>query len=181
MKKIKIISILLVSLVFLNFGCSTFRITNVNKEADFSLSKYSTYNLYNLDIDTVAYEDLSERLMILRYELMVQLEKNGLTRVQNNPELLINIGIVIEDKQQTEQSYIANSRYMGPRSYAGESTEDVIGEYKEGTITFDFVKAEDNTLECMAVGEGIVVKKDKNSQKNIEKTLKKLLKEINKE
>ncbi|GEM_PF-4401687 len=178
MKKFKVILILIVSFFLLNVSCSTFKIVNVNKEADFSLSKYSTYNLYKLDIDTTAYEELSERLMLLRSELMVQLQDYGLTRVQNDPELLINVGIYLEDKEQTHEG--SGTIYMSNRDYEYEQEEVVISEYKEGTITFDFIKASDKTLECMAIGEGIVVKNDKGAEQNIRKSLKKLFKEIDK-
>ena len=70
---------------------------------------------------------------------------------------------------------------MRVRNYKWESEEIVVEDYKEGTFTIDFVKAEDNTLDCMAVMEGVVVKKDKDSKKNIEVALKKLFKKINKE
>lgn len=181
MKKIKIILVVFVSIILLNGGCSSMKIMNVNKEVDFSLSNYNTYDFHKLDIDTVAYAKFYERLVLLKTELMNQLEEDGLKRVTENPELLINVGIYLEKKQQTEETYIANARYMGPRNYQWEGVEDVVADYKEGTFTIDFVKAKDNTLECMAVAEGVVVEKDKEAKKNIHIAVNNLFKKINKE
>ena len=137
MKNIKIILTLFVSIIFLNCGCTSMKIMNVNKEFDFSLSNYDTYDFHSLDIDTTTYTELNKRLLLLRDELINVLNNNGLERIRQNPELLINIGIYLEEKQQTEETYIAHAHYMGPRNYQWESVEDVISEYKEGSFVYE--------------------------------------------
>jgi hypothetical protein len=180
--KIRVSRNLLFGILFIAFGCTTVKILNVNKEADFSLAAYKTYDFYKVDIDTTAHPEFNKRLYIIRDGLMKQLEINGLKRSADNPELLINIGIKLEKKMQTRETEFAlDAQYMGLRNYSWHSEEVPVGEYHEGTFTIDFVKSKDNSLQCMAVADAVVVKKDKDSKENIEVALKKLFKKINKD
>lgn len=166
--------------MFLFYGCTTIKILNVNKEADFSFSDYSTYDFYQINIDSIAYPEYNKRFIWVEEELMKQLEKNGLRRSVNNPDLLINIGIVLEEKVQTRQTdFFTDAQFMYQRNYKWESEEVAISDYHEGTFAIDFVQADDNNLQCMVVGDAVIVKKDKNSKKNIEVGLKKMFKKIN--
>jgi hypothetical protein len=179
---IKVSRNLLLGILLIIFGCTTVKILNVNKEADFSLAAYKTYNFYNVDIDTTAHPEFNKRLLLIKEELMKQLEMNGLKRSADNPDLLINIGIKLEKKVETrETDFRTDGNYMRTRNYAWKSEEVVVGEYHEGTFAIDFVESKDNTLQCMAVAEGVVVKKDKDSKENIKVALEKLFKKINKD
>lgn len=181
MEKIKVTLILFIGIMFLTFGCTTVKILNVNKDTDFSLAAYKTYDFYKVDIDTAAFPEFSARFLWLEEELMKQLETNGLKRSADNPDLLINIGLALEKKVQTRETDLRTDapQYMGTRNYSWKSEEVAIGEYHEGTYTIDFVEAKDNALKCMVVADGVVVEKDKNSKKNIEVALNKMFKKIN--
>ena len=181
MEKLKITLILLV-FVILNSACTTIKILNVNKEVDFSLSDYETYDFYHIDIDTTAFPEYNKRFLWLEDELMKQLAVNGLKRSTTNPDLLINIGIVLDKKVQTrETDFLTDAQFMYVRNYKWESQEIAIGEYYDSTFAIDFVDSKDNALKCMAVGDAVLVKKDKNVKKNIEVGLNKLFKKINKD
>lgn len=181
MKKLKFKLSALFIIATIVYGCTTIKILNVNKENDFSLSDYKTYDFYKIDIDTSAYPEYNKRFLIVEEELMKQLAENGLKRSTDNPELLINIGIVLEKKIQTrETDFWTDARFMYQRNYKWESTEIAIGEYHKGTFALDFVDSKDNSLKCMVVGDSVIVEKEKNSRKNIEVGLKKMFKKINK-
>ena len=181
MKKLRVRLILLSVILMGGFGCTTVKILNVNKEANFSFSDYKTYDFYAIDIDTTAYPEFNKRFLILEEELMKQLGSNGLKRSVDNPDLLINIGAKLESKIQTRQTDLrTDAFYMGQRNYKWETTDVPIGEYHEGTYTIDFVEAKDKTLKCMVVAEGVIVKKEKDSKKNTTVALEKMFKKINK-
>lgn len=182
LEKIIVYRNLLFGILFLTFGCTTVKILNVNKEADFSLAAYKTYDFYRVDIDTITYPEFNKRLFWIRDELNKQLEINGLKRSADNADLLINIGIRVEKKVQTrETDFATDAHYMGTRNYSWHSEEVPVGEYHKGTFTIDFVDSKDNTLKCMAVADAVIVKKDKDSQGNIKVALEKLFKKINKD
>lgn len=181
MEKLKFMIILLV-FVILNSACTTIKILNVNKESDFSLSNYETYDFYHINIDTTAFPEYNKRFLWVEDELMKQLEMNGLKRSTTNPDLLINIGIVLDKKVQTrETDFFTDAQFMYVRNYKWESQEIAIGEYHDSTFAIDFVDSKDNSLKCMAVGDAVLVKKDKNVKKNIEVGMNKLFKKINKD
>lgn len=179
MGKMKIKMILLSVFIIAAFGCTTVKILNVNKDNSFSLSSYKTYDFYKIDIDTTAFPEYNKRFLILEEELMKQLGNHGLKRSVDNPDLFINIGAKLESKIQTRQTDLrTDAFYMGQRNYKWESIDVPVGEYHEGTFTIDFVEAKNNELKCMVVAEGIIVKKDKDSQKNTALALEKMFKKI---
>lgn len=182
MKKTKLTFATLFVIFLLFQGCTTIRVLNLNKEADFNLSDYKTYDFYHINIDTTAYPEYNSRFILVEEELAKQLKENGLERSTGNPELLINIGIVLETKVQTRQTdFLTDAQFMFQRNYKWESEEVTIGEYKEGTFAIDFVDAKNNDLKCMVVGDAVIVKKEKDSRKNIEKGLKKMFKKLTKD
>jgi len=179
MKKIKITYILLASILVFNYGCSTVKILNVNSEDAFSLANYKTYNFYNVDIDIDAMPEFKNRLQWIKEALVNQLELRGLKQSSDNPDLLLNIGLVLEKKMQTrETDFRSDFHYMGTRNYSWKVEEVEVGEYHEGTFSIDFVEPESKALKCMAVTQGVVVKNDKKSKKNVEIAAENLFKKI---
>lgn len=181
MKKIRIGIVLSISIVFLLSACSTVKIERVNKETGFSLADYKTYDFQVVKIDIGENPEFNKRITMIRDELIKQLENSGLERTAENPDLLINVGLVLEEKIQTrETDFSTDAVYMGSRNYSWQSEEVEIGRYKEGTFTIDFVDTGDNKLKCLGVATGVKVKKDESAQKNIAQGLDKLFKKINK-
>jgi hypothetical protein len=163
-------------------ACTTVEIVQVNKKKNFSLADYQTYDFQVLRLDIGEESEYSERIYWIRDELVKHLENSGLKRSEENPDLLINVGLVVEEKIQTrETDFRTDAVYMGTRNYSWQSEEIEIGRYKEGTFTIDFVDTNDNTLKCMGVAQGVVVKKDEESKNNIARGAEKLFKQINKE
>jgi hypothetical protein len=181
MKKIEISIILSICIVFLLSGCTTVKVLSVQKKSNFSLADYKTYNFQVLELDVDTVPQNMKRIYLIRDELIKQLALSGLERSKENPDLIINVGLVVEEKIQTrETDFSTDAVYMGTRNYSWQSEEIEIGRYDEGTFTIDFVDTKDNVLKCMGVANGVKVKKDENAQKNIALGLEKLFKKINK-
>ena len=181
MKKIRISIVLSITIVFLLSSCSTVKIDRVQKEADFSLANYKTYDFQVAKLDMEKLSEYSKRVNWIKEELIKQLELSGLERSADNPDLILNVGLMVEEKVQTrETDFGTDAYYMGTRNYSWQSEEIEVGRYDEGTFTIDFVDTKDNTLKCMGVAKGVKVKKDESAHKNIAKGLEKLFKQINK-
>lgn len=181
MKKIRISIVLSISIVFLLASCSTVKVERVQKKLDFSLADYKTYDFQVSKIEIGEKPEYNKRIGYIKEELIKQLELSGLERATENPDLILNVGLVMEEKIQTrETDFSTDAYYMGSRNYSWQSEEIEIGRYDEGTFTIDFVDTKDNTLKCLAVATGVKVKKDESAQKNIAKGLAKLFKRINK-
>jgi len=181
MKKIKFSIFLSISIVFLFSACTTVKIERVNKEINFSLANYKTYDFQVARLDIGENPVYNKRIIWIKEELIKQLELSGLKRSADNPDLIINVGLVVEEKVQTrETDFSTDAVYMGTRNYSWQSEEIEIGRYDEGTFTIDFVDTKDNALKCMGVAKSVKVKKDENAKKNIAKGLDKLFRRINK-
>ena len=181
MKKIRISIVLSISIVFLFSACTTVKIEQVNKKVGFSLADYKTYDFQVAKLDIGEDPEFSQRVNWIKEELIKQLALSGLERSKENPDLILNVGLVVEEKIQTrETSFSTDAVYMGTRNYSWQSEEIEIGRYDEGTFTIDFVDTRDNVLKCMGVAKGVKVKKEENAQKNIAQGLEKLFKRINK-
>jgi len=110
-------------------------------------------------------------------EIHEQMAARGYEKVSENPDLIINLGVSITEKEQTRETDIREApRYIGQRNYHWEVEEIVIGHYKEGTVTFDLVDANKNEMIWQAVAAGALEKKREKNQKKITKVVKKLFK-----
>jgi hypothetical protein len=175
----KRISLILVTFILFLFGCTTIRVLNVNKEAEFSLSEYKTYNFYQSNFDSVAYPEYKQRFILLQEELEKQFDSHGLKRSATNPELLVNIGINLQNMSHTRKTdYLGDPQYMYKRDYKWESDEIVLDEFRTSNFVFDFVNAKNNKLQCMVTGDAVIVKDEKDVKNNLEVGIKKMFKKI---
>jgi len=171
----------LISLTFILFllSCSTIKVLNVNKEAEFSLSEYKTYDYYQSNFDSVAYPEYKQRFIMLQEELTKQFEAHGLKRSATNPELLVNIGIDLQSMSHTRKTdYLADPQYMYKRDYTWDNEEIVLDEFRTGSFVIDFVNAKNNKLQCVVTGDAVIVKDEKDVKNNLEVGIKKIFKKI---
>lgn len=175
----KSISLILLTFILFLFSCSTIRVLNVNKEAEFSLSKYKTYNFYQSNFDSVAYPEYKQRFVLLQEVMDKQFDSHGLKRSATNPELLVNIGIDIQNMSHTRKTdYLGDPQYMYKRDYTWDSEEIVLDEFRSSSFVIDFVNAKNNKLQCMVSGDAVVVKDEKDVKNNLETGVKKMFKKI---
>ena len=165
--KLKII--FLASLVLFAAGCSSVKILPTDIGPDFLLSNYKSYDFFQIDAEIDPFPEFDKRIGWIKEELKNQLELKGLNQTKENPDLLINIGIVIEEKIQTRETDFRTDapRYMGTRNYSWKSEEIEVRRYNKGTVTVDIISAENKVLEWQGVAQGVIVKKDEASKKNI--------------
>ncbi|MGV3764929.1 MAG: DUF4136 domain-containing protein [Chitinophagaceae bacterium] len=148
-------------------------------EADFS--QYKTFDFYQLDAsgDTLSTK-FSSRTRSMEYAIEQEMKAKGYTRTNTNPDLLINIGIVVEEKKQTRQTDFRTDapRYIGQRNYSWKSEEVTVGTYREGTVTVDLVDRATNKRVWEGVAREIIPNRDDRVEKAIGTGVKLLLKDV---
>lgn len=160
--------------VILLVSCSAVRILSTDADPSFSISNYKTFGFYRLDADTAVLAVYYKRIEWIKDEISKQLVAKGLTK-SDNPDLNVNIGIVVEEKVQTREPDIrTDMHYMGQRNYTWSSTPIEVRRYKQGTITIELVDRSKNALMWNSVAQSVIEKKDETSKKNIEEATPKM-------
>lgn len=158
---------LFIFLGVISFACSSVRIKDVQQADDFSISKYKTFNFFQVDAsgDGIG-PNQAANLELLKKAITKQLESKGLTTAADNPDLLLNIGIVVAEKVQTREKNFANpgdrTAYMGQRNYHWSADEVVVGNYRQGTVTVHLVDRATNKLVWQGTADSVLPEKEKN-------------------
>ncbi|HEX5169251.1 MAG TPA: DUF4136 domain-containing protein [Cyclobacteriaceae bacterium] len=144
-----------------------------------SLNNYKTFDFYQFNTEVVPSPTFNLRTGWLKDEIAKQLNARGLSQSSDNPDLLVNIGVVIEEKVQTRETTIRDApMYTGQRNYSWQSQEVAVGTYEEGTVTIDLVDRMKNEMIWEGVASSILVKSDESSKKNIAQGMEALFAKI---
>ena len=176
---------LLFILITITCACSSIRISNVNKADNFSISNYKTFNFYDVQAsgDGLS-QDYKANLDLLKEAITKQMKVKGLSASTSEPDLLVNIGIVVLQKVQTRETNISDPgarnsvTYMGYRDYSWKSQTVEVSRYREGTVTLDFVERTSNKLVWQGSAESILPEKAKNVPLLIEDGMQKLFMKV---
>ncbi|MBL0740099.1 DUF4136 domain-containing protein [Chryseolinea lacunae] len=139
-------------------ACSGVRVLNTDKADGFQIGQYKTFEFYAIeaDGDTVS-PTFHKNVDLLKTAVRRQLEARGLKATTERPDLLVNIGVMVENKIQTRSTSIQEApRYMGQRKYSWKSEEVEVGRYREGTATVHLVEAASNKLVWKGAVAGVV-------------------------
>src|SRR5690554_2354182 len=103
------------------------------------------------------------------------------TLFRSNPDLKINLGIIVQEKTQTRQTSLADPgewNYIGQRNYKWESKTVEVGKYKEGSLIMHLVNAEDNRAVWVGIIEGVLPQNPNRRQNSMEKAVAALFDKI---
>jgi hypothetical protein len=155
-------------------------IVSYDKAKDVDFSKYKTFQIYSLDVKSIPeFEPKKSGLNLMLLEIVKHMESRGFTKVQENPDLIINLGVSIVSKKQTRETNIGEAPlYMGQRNYKWESKEVVIGTYTEGTVTLDLVDTQNEKMIWQVVGASVLSEKREKNRKRVIKAVKKMYKKF---
>ncbi|WP_181306252.1 DUF4136 domain-containing protein [Rufibacter sp. XAAS-G3-1] len=164
-------------ILFLN-ACSPIRIVNTQAAPDFSLADYQTFGFAedNAAADTSQIRIPPEHIASLQREVTKQLQQRGVTYSASNPDLLVNLGIVVMEKAQTRQTDFRTDApyYTGQRRYTWRSREVEVGRYQEGTLSVHLVNRAQNNLVWSSEAEAVVPNKSAKVQERIAEGVEKL-------
>ncbi|WP_237144095.1 DUF4136 domain-containing protein [Pontibacter pamirensis] len=154
---------------------------NTEPAPGFQLSNYETFAFYEVEASgeglTPAYQT---QVQYLQQAISDQLEARGLTQTTSDPDLLINLGIVVTEEVQTRQTDIRSDppNYIGQRRYTWRSREVEVGRYREGTVSVHLVDNEQNELVWRGAAEAILQRKQAKLQEQIVKGVEEMFQAI---
>jgi hypothetical protein len=165
------------------FGCSSVNIKGINSAPDFSITKYKTFNFFDVDVKGDALgPNYQSNLELLKAAIVKQMELKGLKQDTGNPNLMVNIGVVVSEEIQTRETSFTNPTdrvgYMGQRNYSWQAGEVEVGKYRDGTITLDFVDQASNKLVWQGSAESVIPNKETNVPPLIDSGMEQLFAKI---
>lgn len=169
-------------LILITFSCSSVRIKGVDKDDTFALSNYKTFSFYEVSTGGDALgPNQQENLKLIKEAIVRELSARGLT-LSENPDMLVNIGVVVTEETQTRETNFANpadrTAYVGQRSYSWQSQEVEVGKYRQGTVTIHLVDRAANKLMWMGSAESVLPNKEKNVPPLIDEGMKALFAKV---
>lgn len=176
----KIIPVLAILLLW---ACSSVRIQGVDKDDNFALAKYKTFSFYEVSTGGDALgPNQQENLKVIKEAIVRELNARGLSQTGDNPDLLVNIGVVVTEETQTRETSFANpadrTAYVGQRNYSWKSQEVEVGTYREGTVTVHLVDRSVNKLVWKGSAESVLPNKEKNVPPLIDEGMKALFAKV---
>jgi len=162
-------------------SCTATRIKSTEAAPGFNLTNYKTFNFYEISANgEAADETYNSRVNLLKNSIQEQLTAKGLVLNPNNPDLLVNIGVVTTEKVQTRQTNFREDapRYIGQRRYTWKSQEVEVARYKEGTVTVDLVDPQKNEMVWKGTGVAVIPKDESKLRETIEEGVAKLFKDF---
>lgn len=167
-------------ILFLLGSCTSSLVTIENDSyKDFDLSAYESFGFFEVNESEPDNPNFKKAVELLKQEISQAMESRGLSE-SSNPELKINLGLVVEDKVQTRETNLATDPFMytGQRRYTWSVEEIPVGTYREGSLTMHLVDS--NSTQAVWVGtiERVVPKKDEKKAEAIKFAVAELFKEI---
>lgn len=164
-------------------SCSTVNIVGVDKAPDFTISKYKTFNFFEVTMEGNALgPDTDGKLKLLKEAIHKQLSLKGLSHTTENPDLLINIGVQVDEKTQIRQEDFRNpadrTAYMNQHNYSWHSHEVEVSKYRQGTVTVHLVDRTSNKLVWKGSADSVLPAKEKNIPALIEEGMTKLFEKV---
>ena len=165
-------------------SCSTVKIRGVEKSTDFSLTRYSTFNFVDVDMQGDAFgPNTDSNLSLLKQAITTQLTQRGL-KLADQPDLQVNIGVVVSEEVQTREKSFANpadrTMYMGQRNYSWNANEVAVGTYRQGSVTVHLVDRAASQLVWKGTAESVLPnRKDKDVSALITESMTKLFAGVN--
>lgn len=158
--------------LFTFFSCSPVRVVSTEAKEDVDFASYSTFNFMDISMknDSLDLASIPE-VDRLKEAITSQMEALGYTQSQN-PDLWVNIGLMVEEKVQTRETNIRDAPiYIGQRRYHWESEEVVVDEYEQGTVSIDIIDAQANERIWEGVAAGTITDNEARMENRINEAM----------
>lgn len=168
----------MLSLVLSRCG-SGVEVLDTNAADQFQLQRYQTFDFFRLEASGDTAENFERNVDLLKQAIATELESKGLHQTSSSPDLMVNIGIVVEEKVQTRETTFREAPiYVGQRRYHWESEEVEVGRYREGTVTVDLVDRKENNMVWEGAVEGVIPKKQEKVRERIKEGVEALFEKL---
>ncbi|SIN81791.1 DUF4136 domain-containing protein [Algoriphagus halophilus] len=167
-------------ILLVSFGCTSSLVTVEGEDyQNFNLSDYQSYGFMEIENTAPDNPYFQKAIDLIKKDIESEMSTRGLS-VSSNPDLLVNIGLLVEDKVQTRTTSLATDpfTYTGQRRYTWKSEEVPVNTYKEGSITMHLIDPTLNTAVWIGSIDRVVPKKDDKKAEAIQFAVSELFKEI---
>lgn len=153
-------------------GCATEQVQYAHPQPNVDFRAYKTYNFMDVTArNDAAFQGPGTGIEALKMAIARELERRGYQQAAN-PDLLVNIGVVTQDKVQTRETTLRDApRYIGQRNYHWQSEEVVVNRYEEGTATVELVDAARQQLVWQGAVKSILTPKADKLTKRIDEAI----------
>lgn len=147
-----------VLLLYYMSGCTSIRVLDTEADEGFRLANYTSFDFYETEASGKTLRPYAVQLQFLEENIARQLTERGLRQDTLNPDLKINLGVVVAEKVQTRETNILTDPpfYMGQRRYTWKSREVEVGRYQQGTLSLHLVDNARNELVWQGAAAGVV-------------------------
>jgi hypothetical protein len=162
-------------------ACSGISIIGVDKTDNFKISNYKTFDFYKIDASGDALSvNSKQNLELLKTAITRELQAKGVSQNSTDPDLLVNIGVMVLEKVQTRETRLGeNPTYMGTRNYSWERQDIEVGRYRDGTVTVHLVEPEAKKMVWKGAAQGVLPNKESNVPGMIDQGMKALFAKVN--
>ena len=142
-------------------GCSGISVIGVDKADNFQISNYKTFDFFKIDASGDALsENSKQNLELIKAAITKELQTKGVTQNSTDPDLLVNIGVVVLEKVQTRETRVGEyPTYMGTRNYSWQRQDIEVGRYRDGTVTVHLVEPETKKMVWKGAAQGVLPNK----------------------
>lgn len=141
-------------------GCTSARIQVADIAEDFRLETFRSFNFYQPEASGDLSGSYEANLAFLQEEITKQMAFRGLLREEDNPEILVNLGVWVEEQVQTRETGLVTDpgsfNYIGQRRYTWKSETVEVGTFQKGTVTVHLVDASKNSAVWIATAEEVL-------------------------
>jgi hypothetical protein len=145
-------------------SCQSAKVTVLDQAPSFTLSSYKTFSFYETDATGALSENYERNMDYLKEEIAKHMAYRGLMRNDKESDLKINLGVVVEEKEQTRETNLATDpgtfNYIGQQRYTWKTEEIKVGSYRQGTVTVHLVDAGKNEAVWVGVSERILAERE---------------------
>ncbi|MFD2717802.1 DUF4136 domain-containing protein [Hymenobacter monticola] len=123
-------------------GCAAEQVQHTEQAPNVDFRAYKTYNFMDVTArNEAAFQGPGTGIETLKQAIGREMQRRGYQPAAS-PDLLVNIGVVTQDKVQTRETTLRDAPiYLGQRNYHWQSQDVVVGRYEEGTATVELVDA----------------------------------------
>src|SRR6187401_190690 len=100
-----------VMIVVMLAACSGYHVIDTGTAEGFKLQDYKTFDFYQLEGRGDTSKNFKANTEVLKQAITKQLQAKGLQPSSSNPDLLVNIGVVVEEKIQTRETTLRDAHY----------------------------------------------------------------------
>jgi hypothetical protein len=142
---------------------------------------FKTYDFFHLETSGDTTDEFYQNITFIKKIVSEEMNLRGLKQSQLQPDLKINLGIVLEEKSQTRQTSLTEPgewNYIGQRNYKWESQNIEVGTYKEGSLSLHVVDSNHDKALWVGLIEGIIPNNKQRRNRKIKNAIADLFSKI---